>query len=223
MEYQKLSDKLKELVCNKAEDGVCCKEQLEVVNGNIVEKVEEMPYIVRLYLKTGYASSSICGASLIGRQFILSAKHCFTSFWKWCINPTDCTAHFRDLKPGRTNHERGEFYIPITDVFEKEGVSDLAVAKLKYKVEEHPDYKLGVPLQPIRLATENPKPGDEVITGGWGLTGRVILSISIKGFQFLPTLFYPLCVILHCVLFYIVCNSTLYVILHCICKHDYQS
>ena len=39
------------------------------------------------------------------------------------------------------------------------------------KVEEHPDYGLGVPLQPIRLATENPKIGDKVLTAGWGVTG----------------------------------------------------
>ena len=171
-EHQKLSDKLKELVCNKEEKGVCCKEQLEIVNGNIVERVEQMPYIVRLTLKESQSEYSICGASLIGSQYLLSAKHCFTKFWEWCIEPTDCLAYFRDLKPGRSNHERGEFFIPIVDVFEKAGVSDLAVVMLKHPVEEHKDYKLGVPLQPIRLAAVNPKPGDEVVTGGWGLTGR---------------------------------------------------
>merc|ERR1719237_1390273 len=80
-------------------------------------------------------------------------------------------AHFRDLKSGRSNHERGQFFIPIVDVFPKAGVSDLVVVMLKHKVEEHKDYNLGVPLQPIKLATENPKPGEEVVTGGWGLTG----------------------------------------------------
>ena len=73
------------------------------------------------------------------------------------------------MKPGR--HERGEFSIPIYNIFEKEGISDLVVVMLKHKVEEHKDYNLGVPLQPIRLATENPKPDEEVVTGGWGLTG----------------------------------------------------
>ena len=57
-------------------------------------------------------------------------------------------------------------------IFAREGIrSDLAVVMLKYKVEEHKDYGLGVPLQPIRLATENPKPGDKVLTAGWGVTG----------------------------------------------------
>ena len=42
---------------------------------------------------------------------------------------------------------------------------------MKFKVEEHPDYGLGVPLQPIRLATENPNIGDKALTAGWGLTG----------------------------------------------------
>ena len=167
---KKLADELAELVCNKEEGGVCCKEQFEIVNGNVVERVEQMPYIVRLYLTTGFAQHSICGASLISSRFLLSAKHCFDKF-DWCIKPTDCVAHFRDLKAGRGNHERGEFFIPITDFFEKEGASDLAVVMLKHKVEEHPDYNLGVPLQPIKLAREDPKPGEEVITGGWGLTG----------------------------------------------------
>ena len=57
-------------------------------------------------------------------------------------------------------------------IFAREGIrSDLAVVMLKSKVEEHKDYGLGVPLQPIRLATENPKPGDKVLTAGWGVTG----------------------------------------------------
>ena len=102
--------------------------------------------------------------------------HCFTKFWDECIEPTDCLAYFRDLKTGKTNHEKGQFYIPIVEVFIKAGVSDLAVVMLKHPVEEHPDYKLGIPLQPIRLAAENPKPGDEVLTGGWGLTGQGLIK-----------------------------------------------
>ena len=169
-EYRRLVSILKQLVCNKAEAGVCCKESLEIANGNVVQRVEDMPYIVRLLIKTDFASYGRCGASLVTSQFLLSAKHCFDTF-DLCIEETDCVANFRDLKPGRGNHEEGEFFIAIADVYDREGISDLAVVKLKHKVEEHKDYKLGIPLQPIRLATENPKPGDEVITGGWGLTG----------------------------------------------------
>ena len=56
--------------------------------------------------------------------------------------------------------------------FNRAGItSDLAVVKLKHKVEEHRDYSMGAPLQPIRLATENPKIGDKVMTAGWGVTG----------------------------------------------------
>ena len=75
-EHQKLLNKLKELVCNKEEKGGCCKENLEIVNGNIVERVEDMPYIVRLRIKTDYSSHGLCGASLIAPQYLLSAKHC---------------------------------------------------------------------------------------------------------------------------------------------------
>ena len=110
-----------------------------------------------------------CSESIDWRNMLHAL--CFETFYEWCIDPIDCVAYFRDLKPGRGNHELGEFYIPFVEVFNKAGISDLAVVKLKHRVEEHKDYKLGIPLQPIRLAAENPKPGDEVITGGWGLTG----------------------------------------------------
>ena len=138
---QMLASKLRELVCNKAEEGVCCKEQLEIVNGVVVERAEDMPYIARLYLKTGYAEYSICGATLIAPKFLLSAKHCFTDFWDECIEPEDCYASFRNLRPDRNDHDPGEFRIPITEVYEKEGTSDLAVVELKIKVEEHEDYQ----------------------------------------------------------------------------------
>ena len=62
----------------------------------------------------------------------------------------------------------------MINIFYREGsssTSDLAVVKMKHKVEEHHDYDMGVPLQPIRLATENPKIGDKVLTAGWGVTG----------------------------------------------------
>ena len=128
-----------------------------LVNGIVVERAEDMPYIARLYLKTGYAEYSICGATLIAPKFLLSAKHCFTDFWDECIEPEDCYASFRNLRPDRNDHDPGEFRIPITEVYEKEGTSDLAVVELKIKVEEHEDYHLGVPITPIKLATKNPK------------------------------------------------------------------
>ena len=169
-EYQKQSDRLKELVCNVADEGVCCKKQLEIVNGNIVKRVQDMPFIVRLHLKTDVASWGTCGASLINNLFLLTAKHCLTKFTDSCTFDEDCTAHFRDLRPD--HHEQGEFSISIWEVYKADEKSDLAVVELKHPVEEHPDYKLGVPLQPIKLASENPKHGEKVYTGGWGLIGR---------------------------------------------------
>ena len=82
-EQQKLSDKLKQLVCNKEGEGVCCKEQLEIANGNIVDRVEDIPFIVRLNLKESYSSYSRCGASLIAPQYLLSAKHCTMGKFQW--------------------------------------------------------------------------------------------------------------------------------------------
>jgi len=171
-EYEDILEELKGTVCNKAERGVCCEESFEVVNGNIVRSVEEMPFIARLSLKTGTGSSSICGASLIASQYLLSAKHCFPSFYDQCIDEHDCVAHFRDLTVrGVTSHDRGQFVIPIFDIFERSGLSDLVVVKLKHPVEEHEDYSLGAPLRPIQLAKETPKAGEVATTAGWGLLG----------------------------------------------------
>ena len=67
-QFEEQLARLKELVCNKAERGVCCKESFEIVNGNIVRNVEDFPYIARLSLKNDFGSSSRCGASLISSQ-----------------------------------------------------------------------------------------------------------------------------------------------------------
>jgi len=171
-EYEDILEELKAMVCYKAKRGVCCEESFEVVNGNIVRSIEEMPFIARLSLKTGTGSSSICGASLIASQYLLSAKHCFPSFYDQCIDESDCVAHFRDLTVrGVTSHDRGQFVIPIFDILERSGLSDLVVVKLKHPVEEHEDYRLGAPLQPIQLAKETPTAGEVATTAGWGLLG----------------------------------------------------
>ena len=116
-QFEKQLGRLKKLVCNKAERGVCCKQSFEVVNGNIVRNVEDFPYIARLALKTGFASSSRCGASLITSQYLLTAKHCVTQFYDQCIKERDCVAWFRDLITGRANHEKGQFKVPLVEAY----------------------------------------------------------------------------------------------------------
>ena len=160
VEYEKLLSSFRQLICNQAENGICCEERFEIVNGQVVENVEEMPFIARIHLKTGPFTSSFCGATIISSQFLLTAKHCLTTFWDYCIEEVDCVAHFRDLVRGRDKHEKGQFYIPIVDIFERPGRSDLAVVKLKYRIEEDDDYELGPKLFPIKLAKEPPKSGE---------------------------------------------------------------
>ena len=71
----------------------------------------------------------------INKSNTLLAKHCIeTTFYKWCIYERDCTAYFRDLVPGPANFEEGEFWVPLVDMFVKEGKSDLAIVKLAYPV-----------------------------------------------------------------------------------------
>ena len=134
-EWPELASKLKGLECDEEADGVCCRTQFEIVGGTIVDRVEDFPFIARINFKTGPGSRSFCGASLIHSRLLLTAKHCIAeTFFDWCLQESDCYASFRDLTPGRTNHERGEFTVPLVDMFEKEGRSDLAIVKLAYAV-----------------------------------------------------------------------------------------
>ena len=48
-----------------------------------------------------------------------------------CLDDTDCWASFRDLIPGRNNHEKGEMQIPIIDVFDRKS------QKLIHRLEGH--------------------------------------------------------------------------------------
>ena len=131
-------EELKAMVCNKGDKGVCCRENFEIVNGNTVRNIEEVPFIARLSLKTGFGSHATCGAILVASQFLLSAKHCFPSFYDQCMDERDCVAHFRDLRVRQLqSHDRGEFWISISEIYERAGISDLVVVKLKHPVEEH--------------------------------------------------------------------------------------
>ena len=90
-EWLELLSKLKNLECNEKEDGVCCRTQYKIVNGDIVKQVEEFPFIARIHIKTGFGSSAFCGATLIHSNLLITAKHCIEPYWiDNCIDETDC-------------------------------------------------------------------------------------------------------------------------------------
>ena len=92
-EWLELLSKLKNLECNEKENGVCCRTQYKIVNGNIVKQVEEFPFIARIHIKTGFGSSAFCGATLIHSNLLITAKHCIEPYWiDNCIDETDCLA-----------------------------------------------------------------------------------------------------------------------------------
>ena len=137
-DWAKLKIKIKGLECDEEANGVCCRTQFEIVGGELVTRVEDFPFIARINFKRGFGSRSFCGASLIHSRLLLTAKHCIGPyFFDYCLEESDCYASFRDLVPGRTNHERGEFTVPLVDMFEKDGRSDLAIVKLAYAVSDH--------------------------------------------------------------------------------------
>ena len=129
-----LAFKLKQLECNEETDGVCCRTDYEIVGGVRVNRVEDFPFIARIHIKTGFLEEGFCGASLIHSRLLLTARHCVAEFYDYCEEERDCYAVFRDLVPGPTHHERGEFTVPLIDMYEKDDISDLAIVKLAYAV-----------------------------------------------------------------------------------------
>ena len=135
LERTELISDMKDLVCDTKLKTVCCRINYEIVGGTNVTSVSQFPYMARIIIKTGPYTSTFCGAALIHINLLLSAKHCVVPFfWDWCIEEDDCYAKFRDIHPGRTNHEKGEFSVPIVEMYPKEGTSDLAVLKLAFPV-----------------------------------------------------------------------------------------
>ena len=133
-ERDALALNLKHLECNEEAEGVCCRTEYEIVGGVRVNRVEDFPFIARIHIKTGFLEQAFCGASLIHSELLLTAKHCVAEFYDYCVYESDCYAVFRDLVRGHTHHEKGEFTVPLVDMFEKEGRSDLAIVKLAYAV-----------------------------------------------------------------------------------------
>ena len=77
----------------------------------------------------------ICDILQLCLRLLLTAKHCIAKyFYDWCVEESDCYAYFRDLVAGPANHERGQFTVPLIEMYEKEGRSDLAIVKLAFEV-----------------------------------------------------------------------------------------
>ena len=77
----------------------------------------------------------ICDILQLCLRLLLTAKHCIAKyFYEWCVEESDCYAYFRDLVAGPANHERGQFTVPLIEMYEKEGRSDLAIVKLAFEV-----------------------------------------------------------------------------------------
>lgn len=212
-EWLRLVSELKALVCNKEAKGVCCK----ITGGEsslFLHDMDSLSFSGRCEEGWRCKQREHC-PEFKEEQTKLDALPSFSSQWLEILSKLkdlecnvldgqlhrwDRLAFFRDLIPGPTNHESGQFYIPIVELFSKEGRSDLAILRLAFsvnrseetwipftaQVQEHPDYKKGAPLKHLNLAIEEPKPGDTAITAvsfatllimvaknifkGWGLT-----------------------------------------------------
>ena len=142
----------------------------ELTNSEIVDTVTEFPFLARIHIRSSVMNDhTICGASLLDSETLVTALHCVEHFYKFCLEVHHCYARFRDND--RSKHENGQFRVDIITAFLKPGRGDLALLKLKHPVEEHPDYDRGVPLTPIKMSLSLPEPGETAITAGWGATG----------------------------------------------------
>merc|ERR1711962_490216 len=129
-------------------------------------------FMARLSIRGSRNSRAFCGASLISKKFLETAKHCFfedgpglrLNFYDYCYEAKDCIAvigeHFLDVI------DPGEQRISIIDVHQVPGdnTTDLLIIELEEEVELNDRVGL-VSVSNIPLEA-----GDIVTTAGWGPT-----------------------------------------------------
>ena len=169
-EYDRLLKGLKKKVCNSVEKKVCCQQVSRKISGAIgPTDPNEFPFMVRLTIRGADGLQAHCGASLIASKYLASAYHCFYNanpdiqFERDCRQPGSCYATIAEHDISRT--DLGEHDIDIKEVFRPPGrdQEDLAIVELKTAVILNKRVKL------VPISEERPKPGDVMMTLGWGL------------------------------------------------------
>ena len=120
--------------------------QEEIFNGDKVT-YDKYPFIARLSIGRGG-----CTGSLVRKDYILTAKHCFEHSKRGTATFNDYSAKIR---------EANEFSVDF-ELVDSNYPNDLALAKLSRKVKN---------ITPLKISKKKVKPGDRVTAVGYGMSG----------------------------------------------------
>ncbi|XP_055847838.1 trypsin-like [Episyrphus balteatus] len=126
--------------------------------------IEKFPYQVSLQ-KGG---SHFCGGSLYSPNIIVTAAHCLQS-----VKPKEIK-----VRLGSANYQSGGEYVSVRSLKYHEGydssimTNDVAVIRLDTPV------RYSNRIQPIKLATTNPRTGAPAVVSGWGTEKFLVGSIQ---------------------------------------------
>ena len=131
----------------------------EMYGGSEVDRYDKYPFIARLIMKWDDGTQQHCTGSLIKKDQILTAKHCFYNKYGILFNH-HATARFGDNS--FWNLDPNQFEVDIKLLKDDFGDSDLALAKLSRDVRN-------ITTVPVSRARVNP--GNRYTAVGFGMHG----------------------------------------------------
>jgi len=130
----------------------------EMHGGNKVTSYKKYPFIARLYMEWDDGSWGWCTGSLIKKDQILTAKHCFYNKYGNLYKHATATFNDNHFK----NTDPNQFELDMELLKDDFGDSDLALAKLSQDVRN-------ITTVPVSRATV--KPGQRYTAVGFGMNG----------------------------------------------------
>ncbi|XP_039451329.1 trypsin-2-like [Culex pipiens pallens] len=128
----------------------------KIVGGFQID-ISEVPYQVSLQWYGRHA----CGGSIISERWILTAAHCMD-------DNLDPATH--QVRVGSTEHADGGRLVPVLSIHVHPNYDDRDLQFDYTLLELDETLEFGETVQPIELATEEPKDGELSLVSGWGQT-----------------------------------------------------
>ena len=130
----------------------------EMYGGNKVKRYDKYPFIARLYMEWDDGSWGWCTGSLIKKDQILTAKHCFYNKYGNLYKHATATFNDNNFK----NTDPNQFELDMELLKDDFGDSDLALAKLSQDVRN---------ITPVPISRATVKPGQRYTAVGFGMNG----------------------------------------------------